>query len=231
MGQLHWTSEGVASSAVAPGCQERCRGRVRWPTLSSGRRVAGIHEHSSKTPLRATVVANGSRRPELRRQPSQKNATGTTDITYVSSSEGWLYWAAVEDLFTREIIGWLMSEKIDSRLVVDALQMALSRRQPPAGLIAHSDRGVQYASEHYQRLLREHGITCSMSRHGNCWGNAPMESFFAILKKELVHHEDYQTHAEARRSLFEHIEVFDNRQCRHSAIGYLPPSKFAEAIY
>lgn len=163
-------------------------------------------------------------------QPSQKNVIWTTDITYIPTSEGWLYLAAVEDLFTREIIGWSMSGRIDSRLAVDALQMALSRSQPPEGLIAHSDRGVQYASEHYQRLLGEHGITCSMSRKGNCWDNAPMESFFATLKKELVHHEDYQTHAEARRSLFEYIEIFYNRQRRHSAIGYQTPSKFAEAI-
>jgi len=122
-----------------------------------------------------------------------------------------------------------MSEKIDSRLVVDALEMALTRHCPGKELMAHSDRGVQYASEHYQRILKEHGITCSMSRKGNCWDNAPMESFFATLKKELVHHERYQTRTEARHSLFEYIEVFYNRVRRHSALNYQSPTQFAEA--
>lgn len=162
-------------------------------------------------------------------QPSQKNETWTADITYVATDEGWLYLAAVEDLFTREIVGWSMSKRIDSRLVVNALEMALARHCPGADLVAHSDRGVQYASEHYQRLLDQHGITCSMSRKGNCWDNAPMESFFATLKKELVHHEEYETRDEARHSLFEYIEVFYNRVRRHSAIGYQSPSQFAEA--
>lgn len=161
--------------------------------------------------------------------PSQKNETWTADITYVATDEGWLYLAAVEDLFTREIVGWSMSDRIDSRLVVDALEMALARHCPGADLMAHSDRGVQYASEHYQRLLTKHGIACSMSRKGNCWDNAPMESFFATLKKELVHHEEYPTRAAARQSLFEYIEVFYNRVRRHSALGYQSPSQFAEA--
>ena len=123
-----------------------------------------------------------------------------------------------------------MSEQMESCLVVDALQMALSRRQPKAGLIAHSERGVQYASDHYQRLLKQHGIICSMSRKGNCWDNAPMESFFAPLKKELVHHQQYQTRGKARQSLFHYIAVFYNRNRTHSAIGYQIPAKFAEAV-
>ena len=163
-------------------------------------------------------------------QRSRKNEVWLTDITYIPTAEGWLYLAAVEDLFTREIVGWSMSEQMESRLVVDALEMALLRRQPKEGLIAHSDRGVQYASEHYQRTLKQHGITCSMSRKGNCWDNAPMESFFASLKKELVHHRKYQTRAEARQSLFHYIEVFYNRNRRHSAIDYQIPAKFAEAV-
>jgi transposase InsO family protein len=162
-------------------------------------------------------------------QPARKNETWTADITYVATDEGWLYLAAVEDLFTRQIVGWSMSERIDSRLVVDALEMAMARKCPGNNLVAHSDRGVQYASEHYQRLLRTHGITCSMSRQGNCWDNAPMESFFATLKKELVHHEAYPSREAARRSLFEYIEVFYNRIRRHSALGYQSPTQFAEA--
>lgn len=163
-------------------------------------------------------------------QCSRNDEVWLTDITYIPTAEGWLYLAVVEDLFTREIIGWSMSEQMESRLVVDALQMALSRRQPKAGLIAHSDRGVQYASDHYQRILKQHGIICSMSRKGNCWDNAPMESFFASMKKEEVHHQHYQTRAEARQSLFHYIEVFYNRNRRHSAIGYQMPAKFAEAV-
>jgi transposase InsO family protein len=113
-----------------------------------------------------------------------------TDITYIPTWEGWLYLAAVEDLYSRQIVGWSMSERMTSRLVVDALEMAVSRRLPAEGLVAHSDRGSQYASDHYQRLLERHGITWSMSRRGDCWDNASMESFFATLKKELVHEEN-----------------------------------------
>ena len=163
-------------------------------------------------------------------EPSQRNETWTADITYIPTQEGWLYLAVVEDLFTRKIVGWSMSGSMESRLVVDALEMAVQRELPGDGLVAHSDRGVQYASEHYQELLTKHDITCSMSRKGNCWDNAPMESFFATLKKELVHHETYRTHAEARQSLFEYIEVFYNRTRRHSALGFKSPAQFAEAL-
>jgi transposase InsO family protein len=161
--------------------------------------------------------------------PSKKNQTWTADITYIPTAEGWLYLAAVEDLHSRKIVGWSMSERIDSRLVVDALEMAVQRELPGEGLVAHSDRGVQYASEHYQTLLSKHGLTCSMSRKGNCWDNAPMESFFATLKKELVHHERYPTRGQARQSLFEYIEVFYNRVRRHSSLGYLSPIQFEQA--
>lgn len=158
--------------------------------------------------------------------PAEKNQTWTADITYIPTDEGWLYLAAVEDLFSRKIVGWSMSDRMDSRLVVDALEMAVHRELPGEGLVAHSDRGVQYASEHYQNLLRRHDITCSMSRKANCWDNAPMESFFATLKKELVHRHRYQTRDDARRSLFEYIEIFYNRVRRHSALGYLSPAQF-----
>jgi putative transposase len=163
-------------------------------------------------------------------EPSGKNETWTADITYIPTDEGWLYLAVVEDLFTRQIVGWSMADHMESRLVVDALEMALQRELPGAGLVAHSDRGVQYASEHYQQLLDKHDITCSMSRKGNCWDNAPMESFFATLKKELVHHEHYETREQARQSLFEYIEVFYNRTRSHSALGYVSPAQFAEAL-
>jgi putative transposase len=162
-------------------------------------------------------------------KPGATNQAWTADITYIPTREGWLYLAAVEDLHSRKIVGWSMGSRIDSRLVVDALEMAVSRRRPGEGLVAHSDRGSQYASEHYQRALAGHRITCSMSRRANCWDNAPMESFFATLKKELVHHEDYQTREEARASLFEYIEVFYNRVRRHSTLGYKSPIEYERA--
>jgi transposase InsO family protein len=154
------------------------------------------------------------------------NQAWVSDITYIPTREGWLYLAAIEDLYTRKIVGWSMSERLTSRLVVDALEMAIERQLPGDGLLSHSDRGSQYASEHYQDLLNRNGIRCSMSRKGDCWDNAPMESFFATLKKELVHFEDYATRDEARQSLFEYIEMFYNRVRRHSALAYKSPAEF-----
>jgi putative transposase len=154
------------------------------------------------------------------------NQRWVADITYIHTREGWLYLAVVEDLYSRMVVGWSMADHLESRLVVDALEMAVQRRLPGEGLVAHSDRGSQYASGHYQQLLAKHGIECSMSGVGQCWDNAPMESFFASLKKELVHHEDYQTRAEARTSIFEYIETFYNPKRRHSSLGYVSPSEF-----
>ena len=140
-----------------------------------------------------------------------------------------MYLAVVEDLYSRMIVGWSMGGTMTSRLVVDALEMAIQRRLPKEELLAHSDRGSQYASEHYQHLLGKHGITCSMSEVGQCWDNAPAESFFASLKKELVHDEDYQTRAEGTASIFEYIEVFYNRQRRHSTLGYVSPAEYEQS--
>jgi putative transposase len=162
-------------------------------------------------------------------EPEAPDQVWTADITDIPTREGWLYLAAVEDLDSRRIVGWSMGERVDSRLVVDALEMAVSRRLPGDGLVAHSDRGSQYAGEHYRRLLADHGITCSMSRRANCWDNAPMESFLASPKKELVHGEDYTTRAEARASLFDYIEVFYNRVRRHSTLGYRSPVEYERA--
>jgi len=163
--------------------------------------------------------------------PKEPNTRWCADITYIPTREGWLYLAVVEDLFSRKVVGWSMDATMESRLVVDALEMALARRLPlqgssPSALVAHSDRGSQYASEHYQRRLAEERIACSMSRRGDCWDNAPMESFFASLKKELVHHEDYATREQARASIFEYIEAFYNRVRRHSALGYVAPDEY-----
>jgi transposase InsO family protein len=189
---------------------------------------AGIR---AKTCRRFRVMTTDSRhslpiapnRLARRFQPHARHRAWTMDITYVRTDEGWLYLAVVEDLYSRKIVGWATSERIDSELAAGALNMALAQEQPGAGLVAHSDRGVQYASDRFQAILARHGIVCSMSRKANCWDNAPTESLFATLKKELVHHQHYATRDEARRSLFEYIEVFYNRQRRHSALDYQTP--------
>ena len=158
------------------------------------------------------------------------NKVWVTDITYVWTREGWLYLAAILDLYSRRVVGWAMSESLSRELALDALDMALLTRSPPNGLLHHSDRGCQYASADYQAALAERGITCSMSRKGNCWDNAVAESFFATLKTELVNEANYATRAEARTSIFEYLEVFYNRRRRHSTLGYVSPLDF-ELMY
>jgi putative transposase len=158
-------------------------------------------------------------------EPEGPNRVWCADITYIPTREGWLYLAVVEDLFSRMIVGWSMDETMASRLVVDALSMALARRRPGVGLLAHSDRGSQYASEHYQRVLAADGIVCSMSGVGQCWDNAPMESFFGRLKCEIGP-EMFATRDQARAELFEYLEVFYNRVRRHSSLGFLSPAEY-----
>jgi transposase InsO family protein len=161
--------------------------------------------------------------------PAAPNESWVADITYIPTREGWLYLAAVEDLYSRRVVGWALAEHMESRLAVDALELAVQRRLPGAGLVAHSDRGSQYASEHYQLLLARHGITCSMSRRADCWDNAPMESFFATLKKELVHGADFATRAAARAAVVEYVEVFYNNKRRHSSLGYVAPAEYEQS--
>jgi putative transposase len=158
------------------------------------------------------------------------NEVWLTDITYIPTAEGFLYLAGVMDLCSRRIIGWSMAGHLRSELVEDALRMALEARRPGAGLIHHSDRGVQYACGPYQRLLRRHGITTSMSGPGDCYDNAPQESFWGKLKTELVHHQRFATLQEARAAIFDYIEVFYNRQRLHSSIGYLSPEQFEATL-
>jgi putative transposase len=163
---------------------------------------------------------------ERRFRPGQPNNTWVTDITYVTTRQGWLYLAVVLDLFSRKVVGWSMSQNIDRHLVLGALDMALEGRQPPRGLLHHSDRGSQYASADYRQALAARGIECSMSRKGNALDNAVVESFFSTLKQELVYTTDFATHEQARLALFEYIEVFYNRQRRHSTLGYVSPVQF-----
>jgi putative transposase len=152
------------------------------------------------------------------------------DITYVPTRQGWLYLAVVLDLASRRVVGWAMKDTLEASLATDALTMALTRRQPGRGLLHHSDRGVQYAAGEYRALLADHGITCSMSRKGNCWDNAVAESFFATLEWELIEESDWHTHAEAKRSIFEYLEVWYNRRRRHSAFGYKSPAEYEEEL-
>ena len=162
--------------------------------------------------------------------PKGLNQVWATDITYVATGEGWLYLAVVIDLFSRMVVGWAMGENIDRHLVLRALDMALVGRGPPAGLIHHSDRGSQYASDDYQAALRPRGITCSMSRKGDCWDNAVVESFFATLKIELIYRSDFTTRNEARQAIFEYIAVFYHRQRLHSTLGYVTPLEYERAF-
>ncbi len=169
------------------------------------------------------VAANVLGREFTAHVPNQKWAS---DITYVRTRRGWLYLAVVLDLYSRRVVGWSMSTRITQELAVNALRMALSHRGHPRVLVHHSDRGSQYASRAYRRLLKARGIGCSMSRRGNCWDNAVVESFFATVKTELVHHSNYHSQEQAKAELFEYIEVFYNRTRRHSTLGYQTPAEY-----
>lgn len=158
----------------------------------------------------------------------KENKVWASDITYISTQQGWLYLAVVLDLYSRQVVGWSMSERMTKDLCLDALNMALARRSPKVGLIHHSDRGSQYACLEYRNLLASHQIISSMSRKGNCWDNACVESFFHSLKTELVYHESYANREEAKSSIFDWIEVFYNRKRIHSALGYLTPVQYED---
>ena len=154
------------------------------------------------------------------------NRKWIADFTYVWTAEGWLYVAAVVDLFSRRVVGWSMSPAMTAQLVTDALVMAIWRRGKPDALLHHSDRGSQYTSEQFQRLMADHGVICSMSRSGNVWDNAAMESFFSSLKTERTARKVYRTSNEAKADVFDYIERFYNPKRRHSTIGYLSPMEF-----
>ena len=148
------------------------------------------------------------------------------DFTYIWTAEGWLYVAAVIDLFSRRVVGWSMSATMTAQLVTDALIMAIWRRGKPDALLHHSDQGSQYTSEQFQRLMADNGVTCSMSRSGNCWDNAAMESFFSSLKNERIGKKVYRSRAQAKADVFDYIECFYNPTRRHSTLGYLSPIDF-----
>lgn len=171
--------------------------------------------------------------PNLLGQDFSNTTPGTvwgTDITYIATEEGWLYLAGVKDFGSREIVGYDMGERMTKDLVQEALRKALRFRTPLPGCIHHSDRGSQYCSHDYRKDVDKAGLRASMSRKGNCYDNAPTESFWGCLKQELVHHRKFRTRAEAKAAIQEYIEVFYNRMRRHSAIGYMAPSLYVESL-
>ena len=157
---------------------------------------------------------------------ARPNEVWAADITYVPTSEGWLYLAGVLDLGSRRVVGWAMGESLETSLPMDALRMALRQRQPTGGLLHHSDRGCQYASEAYREHLAAWNVTPSMSRRGNCYDNAAMESFWSTLKEELVHRTHFESRAQAASAIFDYIEIFYNRERLHSALGFMSPVEF-----
>jgi putative transposase len=159
-------------------------------------------------------------------EAASPNERWVADFTYIWTSEGWLYVAVVLDLFSRRVVGWSMQSRMTAQLVIDALLMALWRRGKPRELLHHSDQGSQYASEEFQRVLDEHGITCSMSRQGNVWDNSAIESFFSTLKTERVNRRQYQARDAARADVFDYIERFYNPRRRHSSIGFVSPVEY-----
>ena len=203
----------VARLMQAAGLQAR-RKRRRSPTDTGVR-----PEHS--------IAANMLERQFEADAPNRK---WVADFTYLWTAEGWLFVAAVLDLYSRRIVGWSMSVSMTAQLVGDALLMALWRRGKPDELLHHSDQGSQYTSEDFQRLLRDHGIVCSMSRRGDCWDNAAMESFFSSLKTERTSRKRYATRDEARADVFDYVERFYNPRRRHSTLGYLSPVQFEQRL-
>ena len=198
-------------------------------------RLRGLKAKQSKR-FRTTTRPNKahSAAPNLLRrdfETSRPNQKWLADITYIPTQEGWLYLAAVLDLYSRRIVGWAMSDRMTSDLTLNALEMALLLRRPDADFIHHSDQGSQYTDQEYQTLLKDHGIQASMNGAGTWYDNAPMESFFGTLKSELVHHRAYQTRNEAQADVFYYIESFYNRHRLHSSLGYLSPDEYEQLFY
>jgi transposase InsO family protein len=198
---------------------------MRQNDLKGQRKYRTVHTTDSRHEY--PVAENVLQREFTAEKPNQK---WVADITYVPTQEGWLYLSGVLDLYSRKVVGWAMSNLIDTDLVEQALRMALFQRQPGQGLLHHSDRGSQYASHRMQALLADQKIQVSMSRKGNCWDNAVMESFWGTLKNEWVHHQHYKTRQEAKTDIFAYIEGFYNTVRLHSTLGYLSPTEF-EARY
>jgi len=207
-GQAHGRNR-IARLMRHQGLQGRAQGRFRVHTTDSR------HDQPIAPNRLADLPA-----------PSAPNQIWLGDITYIATEEGWLYLAGILDLYSRRLTGWAMSEHIDTELILAAWGMALTHRQPPAGLVFHSDRGVQYASHDYRQALENAQAIASMSRKGNCYDNATMESFWSTLKHELIYRRQFKTRDEARQAIFDFIEVFYNRRRLHSSLDYRSPLDF-----
>jgi len=210
-------------------CQELMARGFQWGRhrIAKLRRLAGIEAKRKRrfritTQSRAGVVA-AKNRLKQRFEAKAVNRVWVGDITFVPTAEGWLYLAVLIDLYSRRVVGWAMSARIDQQLVLDALNMALLQRRVKPGLIHHTDQGRQYSGAAYLAVLKQHGIIASMSRRGNCYDNAVAESFFSSLKNELIHHSSFKTRDEAKTAIFEYLEVFYNRQRRHQSLDYCSP--------
>ena len=215
-------SAALKAQGIALG-RHRCRTLMREAQLKPRWRRKFTHTTDSGHAL--PVAPN-----VLQRQfaPERANVAWASDITYIRTASGWLYLAAVLDLYSRRIVGWALAPAMPAELVCSALQMAIASRNPAPGLVVHSDRGSQYASAEHQRLLTTHGLTCSMSRKGNCWDNAVMERFFLNLKMERVWQRTYANHAEATQDVADYIVNFYNRERLHSTLGYRSPAQFEQ---
>lgn len=229
IGAVHRRSRGVYGSprvqrALALEGEAPCRN-----TVAAVMKAHGLRGGTRRGRRLRTTVSRAAVAPDL---VGRSFAVGgpdrvwTGDITYIPTAEGYLYLAGVLDLYSRKIVGWSMADHLRQGLVLDALEMAVTRRRPAPGLIHHSDRGSQYTAAAYRRLLAQHQIRQSMSRRGNCYDNAPTESLWSTIKRELVHQRRFKTRAEARSEVFEYIEVFYNRRRMHSGLGYLSPEEF-----
>jgi putative transposase len=211
--------------------------RLRAEDLSISRRrvsrIMKLHGWRAKAAKKYKATTNSNHKlpvaPNLLNQnfkANKPNEKWVSDITYIWTDEGWLYLAVVMDLYSRLVVGWALSKRMTSTLVINALQMALWRRQIPKGVIMHSDRGSQYCSHDYQRLLADNGLICSMSKRGDCFDNAAMESWNHSFKVEAIHGEKLRTRDDAKREVFDYIEVYYNRKRLHSRLGYLSPENF-----
>lgn len=216
---------------------KRIAKRLKAEGINVGRhrvaRIMRIHGWRAKAARKYKATTNSNHNlpvaPNLLQQnfaASRPNEKYVSDITYVWTEEGWLYLAVVMDLYSRMVVGWAISERMTSKLVIDALQMALWRRKMPRGVIVHSDRGSQYCSHDYQSLLAKHGLICSMSKRGDCFDNAAMESWNHSFKVEAIHGEKFLTRADAKNHVFDYIDVYYNRKRLHSRLGYLSPVYF-----
>jgi putative transposase len=219
----------------APRVQQQLRNRgIRISKRRSARLLREQGLRASKPPRRINTTDSRHDEPIAANLLAQEfsasapNQKWAGDITYIPTEQGWMYLAVILDLFSRRVIGWAMSDRIDAQLTQAALLMAVVARRPTSSILLHSDRGVQYAAGDYRQMLTDWSLTASMSRRGNCYDNAVSESFFASLKKELVHQAVYASRAEAEAAIFEYIEVFYNRVRLHSTIGYMTPAGYEE---